>query len=51
MSDIATLEQQIGGAISAASDEAALESVRVVRARQERLGLGAVEDARRDDAG
>ena len=30
MSDIATLEQQIGGAISAASDEAALESVRVV---------------------
>ena len=29
MSDIATLEQQIGGAIAAASDEAALESVRV----------------------
>ena len=29
MSDIATLEQQIGGAISAASDEAALETVRV----------------------
>ena len=29
MSDIATLEQQIGGAISAASDEAALESVRI----------------------
>ena len=29
MSDSATLEQQIGGAISAASDEAALESVRV----------------------
>src|ERR1051325_9156572 len=29
MSDIATLEQEIGGAISAASDEAALETVRV----------------------
>src|SRR3954465_15263170 len=29
MSDIAILEQQIGSAISAASDEAALESVRV----------------------
>ena len=29
MSDIATLEQQIGGAITAAGDEAALESVRV----------------------
>src|SRR3954469_10079812 len=29
MSDIATLEQEIGGAIASASDEAALESVRV----------------------
>ena len=29
MSDIATLEKQIGGAIASASDESALESVRV----------------------
>ena len=29
MSDISTLEREIGTAISAASDEAALESVRV----------------------
>src|ERR1051325_11790476 len=29
MSDIATLEREIGGAIASASDEAALESVRV----------------------
>src|SRR3954452_15303738 len=29
MSDVSTLEQEIGGAIAGASDEAALESVRV----------------------
>ena len=51
MSDIARLESEILSAVSAAGDEAALEAVRVAALGKKRLGLGAAEHARHDDAG
>ena len=51
MSDVSTLEQQIGGAIASASDEAALETVRVAALGKSGSVSALLEDARRHDAG
>ena len=51
MSDIAALEKQITGAIATATDEAALEAVRVAALGKSGFGVGPSQDARRNDAG
>ena len=49
MSDLKRLEQEILGGVAAADDEAALELCASPPSAKG-LGIGAAEDARRDDA-